>query len=382
MTIFLAAASSHSLFDSMKNVVNALTAPQYFLPLAMLVFVLMLALYKTWTKPAIALTLFILFCLFYFGSMGDANFRAIVAKPDNVPITIMVLTVMFFLWVSFRRAALNDTRVAAGLPLLEEDKDDKVLVWPDLVYTELICLIVATAGLTLWAILSKAPLEQPANPGYAPNPAKAPWYFLGLQEMLVYYDPWMAGVVYPGLIILGLCAMPFIDTNPKGNGYYTLRERPFAISTFLFGFLILWVVLIFFGTFLRGPNWNFFGPYQFWDPHRQDPLNNIDVSNVFWNFLMHRARPTGAEHPNWPLLFQALYREWLGFLLVLGYLIITPIALRATVFNRMYLQMGAIRYSLMVILLLFMALMPIKMVLRWLFNVKYFIYLPEFNSSF
>jgi len=97
---------------------------------------------------------------------------------------------------------------------------------------------------------------------------------------------------------------------------------------------------------------------------------------------MHRARPTGAEHPNWPLLFQALYREWLGFLLVLGYLIITPIALRATVFNRMYLQMGAIRYSLMVILLLFMALMPIKMVLRWLFNVKYFIYLPEFNSSF
>ena len=55
----------------------------------------------------------------------------------------------------------------------------------------------------IWAIVSKAPLEQPANPGYAPNPAKAPWYFLGLQEMLVYFDPWMAGVVYPGLIIVG-----------------------------------------------------------------------------------------------------------------------------------------------------------------------------------
>ena len=67
---------------------------------------------------------------------------------------------------------------------LEEDRDDKVLVWPDLVYTELLCLILATAGLMLWAIISKAPLEQPANPGYAPNPAKAPWYFLGLQEML------------------------------------------------------------------------------------------------------------------------------------------------------------------------------------------------------
>src|SRR5256885_945242 len=112
----------------------------------------------------------------------------------------------------------------------------------------------------------------------APNPAKAPWYFLGLQEMLVYFDPWMAGVVYPGLIIVGLAAIPFIDTNPKGNGYYTVRERPFAIVTFMFGFLILWVVLIFFGTFLRGPNWSFFGLYQAWDPHKPEALNNIDVS--------------------------------------------------------------------------------------------------------
>src|SRR5207247_1170676 len=153
------------------------------------------------------------------------------------------------IWLAFRRAAVNDSRASSGLPLSEEDKDDKVLVWPDLVYTELICLIIATAGLTVWAIVAKAPLEQPANPGYAPNPAKAPWYFLRLHEMLVYFAPWMAGVVERGLISAGLIAMPFIDTNPKGNGYYTIKERPFAISTFLFGFLILWVVLIFFGTF-------------------------------------------------------------------------------------------------------------------------------------
>ena len=91
-----------------------------------------------------------------------------------VPITMMVLSVMLCIWLGFRRAAINDSRVAAGLPLEEEDKDDKVLVWPDLVYTELICLVLATAALTVWAIVSKAPLEQPANPGYAPNPAKAP----------------------------------------------------------------------------------------------------------------------------------------------------------------------------------------------------------------
>ena len=365
-----------------KNTINYFTQPYFFISLACLVFALMFVLYKWWTKPPVALGLFILFCVFYFGSIADPDFRSIVAKPDNVPITIMVVSVMFCIWIAFRRAAINDTRVAAGMPLMEEDRDDKVLVWPDLVYTELICLILASAALIVWAIVSKAPLEQPANPGYAPNPAKAPWYFLGLQEMLVYFDPWMAGVVYPGLIILGLIAMPFIDVNPKGNGYYTVRERPFALTTFLFGFLILWVLLIFFGTFLRGPNWSFFGPYEFWDPHKSEALNNIDISHMAWNnWFIHRARPTSADFPNLPLLLVAAYREWLGILLVGGYLFILPVVLRFTVFKRMYENMGAIRYVIMVFLLLLMALMPIKMVLRWCFNLKYFIFLPEFSAN-
>jgi hypothetical protein len=370
MHLFLAAAAQSGIAEAYKSAVNWVCQPQYFLTLCTLVFIFMLVAYRLWTRPAIAGLLFVLFIVFYFGSLADENFRKIVVKPDNVPITIMVISVMICIWISFRRAALNDGRISAGLPLMEEDRDDKVLVWPDLVYTELICLVLATAALTVWAILAKAPLEQPANPSYAPNPAKAPWYFLGLQEMLVYFDPWMAGVVYPGLIILGLCCMPFIDVNPKGNGYYTLKERPFAIGTWLFGFLILWVVLIFLGTFLRGPNWEFFGPYEYWDLHKSSALNNIDVSNVWWNLILGRARPG-----NW------LIREWLGILLVLFYLFIIPVILRFTLFKRMYEHMGAIRYVIMIMLLLFMALMPLKMVLRWLFNLKYFIYLPEFSFN-
>jgi hypothetical protein len=374
--------SASSLVDGFKNAVNYLSRPEWFLTITTGLFVLMLVLYKWWTKPAVFAAIFGLFLLFYFGSLADPDFKLIVIKPDNVPITIMVITVLFFLWVGFRRAALNDSRISAGLPLLEEDKDDKVLTWPDLVYTELICLVVATAGLTVWGILSKAPLEQPANPGWAPNPAKAPWYFLGLQEMLVYFDPWMAGVVYPGVIITGLCLMPFIDTNPKGNGYYTLKERPFAIASWMFGFLILWVVLIFLGTFLRGPNWEFFGPYEYWDPHRATALNNVDVSNAFWELGLGRARPKPADFPGQPEILVILYREWLGIVLVAGYLFVLPVILRFTVFKRMYAQMGAVRYVLMVVHLLLMALMPIKMVLRWLFNLKYFIYLPEYNANF
>jgi hypothetical protein len=374
-------AATPGFWDSFQNFINWLTQPSYFITLATIVFVLMLVAYKFWTRPLVAAAIFGGFCLFYFGSMANHDYRATITKPDNVPITIMVLSVMVCIWVSFRRAALNDGRVSAGLPLLEEEKDDKVLVWPDLVYTELICLIAATAALTVWAIVAKAPLEQPATPAYAPNPAKAPWYFLGLQEMLVYFDPWMAGVVYPGLIIVGLMAIPYIDTNPKGNGYFTLSERPFAIATFLFGFLILWVVLIFFGTFLRGPNWSFFGLYQAWDPHKPEALNNVDVSNIWWNMIMHRSRPPQSEHPSWPMWMVAFYREWFGIVLVMAYMLITPAVLKATVFKRMYENMGGIRYSIMVILLLLMAMMPIKMVLRWLFNMKYFIYLPEFNAN-
>ena len=139
-------------------------------------------------------------------------------------------------------------------------------------------------------------------------------------------------------------------------------------------------LLIFFGTFLRGPNWSFFGPYQFWDLHKQEALNNQDISNIFWNRIMHTARPTRDNNPVGVLPFW-LVREWLGFILVAAYFLLVPVLLAYTVFRRMYENMGGIRYSIMVILLLFMAMMPIKMVLRWLFNMKYFIFLPEFNAN-
>jgi hypothetical protein len=131
--------------------------------------------------------------------------------------------------------------------------------------------------LTVWSIVLDAPLEEPANPSRTPNPSKAPWYFLGLQEMLVYFDPWIAGVVLPTIIIVGLMAIPYIDKNPKGNGYYTFQERKFAITTFLFGFLVLWLSLIVLGTFLRGPGWNFFAPWELWDPHKVVAMVNVDL---------------------------------------------------------------------------------------------------------
>src|SRR5574341_1169047 len=162
---------------------------------------------------------------------------------------------------------------------------DRLHVWPYLVRSEFICTIIVMVILTVWSITIDAPLEEPANPTQTPNPSKAPWYFLGLQEMLVYFDPWFAGVVLPSLIIVGLMVIPYIDINPKGNGYYTWSERKFAIFVFMFGFLVLWISLIAIGTFLRGPGWYFFAPWQHWDPHKVVALTNVDLPYLVCRWL-------------------------------------------------------------------------------------------------
>src|SRR5947207_1706194 len=176
---------------------------------------------RCFVQPQVAWAM-LTFTLFAAGwSFTDPNFRSIVAKEDNVPISMLIYSVGFFTWLALYRAVQNDARLKNGEPVLEKLDDEKVLVWPDLVYTELIAMIIATVVLVVWAVLLKAPLEQPATSAKAPNPSKAPWYFLGLQEMLVYFDPWMAGVVLPSLIIVGLMALPYIDFNREGNDYFT-----------------------------------------------------------------------------------------------------------------------------------------------------------------
>jgi hypothetical protein len=103
---------------------------------------------------------------------------------------------------------------------------------------------------------------------------------LGLQEMLVYFDPWHAGVVLPTFIIIGLMVIPYIDINPKGNGYYCWNDRKWELLTFILGFHILWVSLIVIGTFLRGPGWNWFWFWEKWDPHKVVALTNGPALSV------------------------------------------------------------------------------------------------------
>jgi len=355
------------VINLLKSVINFISAPQYLVSLMLIVVLAALYWRPLWSKKG-GVALFSLLALGIGVSYLDRNFAAVATLPDNVPIVAMIFLVGFFFWYAMHQAYENDRRVAAGLPTIEgQDSATKVFSWPDLVYVELICLVVVMAVMIVWSIFLKAPLEEPANPTDSPNPAKAPWYFLGLQEMLVYYDPWLAGVVLPSLIIVGLMAIPYIDTNPKGNGYFTFRERKWEITLFLLGFIVLWCTLIALGTFLRGPNWNFFGPYEFWDVNKLVPLNNINLSEIIWIKMLKRSLPNF-----W------LVREIFGLVIVGLYVAALPLLLSKTLLRRFYEKMGTPRYLIGVSLVLIMISLPIKMYLRWIFNLKYVVNIPEF----
>lgn len=368
---------------SVREAINQHTGPVIY-SVGTLAMLTVLYLLRRWfVKPAVAWTIWNLMLLFLGLSMPDPNFFAIVAKPDNVPIVALVFLLAFFTWVGAHQAVENDRRSAEGLPPREKEDDEKVLVWPDLVYIEMICMVALVALLIFWAIFLQAPLEEPASAVKTPNPSKAPWYFLGLQEMLVYYDPWMAGVVLPSVIVVGLMAIPYIDFNKRGNGYYTIKERRFAYIIFQLGFLELWITLIVLGTLLRGPNWNFFGPYEFWDIHKVEALNNVNLSEYFWQWWLGMSLPKAAPGSPWYTeLGYIVLREAPGILAVVGYFVLLPPLLAMTVLRGFYKRMGLVRYMVLAMLLLLMAALPIKMVLRWSFNLKYLIGIPEYFLNF
>lgn len=291
------------------------------------------------------------------------NLWELISKPDNIPIVGLLILVILYTWWSFKKALKNDRQ---GF-LDEERMSDKIQVWPNLVRVEFLAALFVMIILVFWSFLIDAPLEEPANPTLTPNPSKAPWYFLGLQEMLVYFDPWIAGVVMPSIIIVGLMAIPYIDVNEKGNGYYTYKERKFSILTFCFGFIVLWVALIVLGTFWRGPGWYFFFPWQEWDTHRVVALTNIDLSEIF---SIHTRRADGSLNPA-AIAF--------GAAIILVFYSIIPLYWMKFKNTDILKKLGPVRYNVTAFLFLTMVALPVKMILRIGFNIKYILVTPWFN---
>jgi quinol-cytochrome oxidoreductase complex cytochrome b subunit len=345
----------------------------------------------------------------------------------------------------------------------------KVDVWPHLVSREFLAAALSTVILFVWSIVMNAPLEAEANLNVTPNPSKAPWYFLGLQELLVYFDPWIAGVVLPTLIIIGLMAIPYVDTNPKGIGYWPKmmwkrsgpipmwvpEERPFAVSVFMLG-IVMWFVLIFIGTYCRGPNWEWYWPWEEWSHRRLTKLTLKNIPNLWGAVLMGAYFLLGSPIPkavkqklsamlgpkgpalasaalhlglgmvmaaalfvpiliapdaDYPLrsryttLFEALGRSAnapvvsamyglvqqlgpsAGYGAIAGFIAAVAAALGwagmqfGKFKDRLFEDLGPIKYSVVIGLYLMMMGVLAKIVLRLLFGIKYLFSLPMFNFN-
>ena len=146
---------------------------------------------------------------------------------------------------------------AGSIQQTRAEAQDKVHTWPHLLVGEFVATLALMAVITVFSALVRAPLLENANFNQTPNPSKAPWYFLGLQELLTIWHPMVAGVTIPGMGLFVLMLAPYIDKSPATKP----NERKFAISIFTF-FLMFWAVLVIIGCFFRGPGFNFTYPWE------------------------------------------------------------------------------------------------------------------------
>jgi hypothetical protein len=186
----------------------------------------------------------VLLALFVYSVQDWHQIWKIVSAPDNIPIVAMLFLVPFFTWLGIKQAKANDNLIVD----LEGNKDlakthhrkvepwrpgwaKELHVWPYLVRIEFLAAVIVTVVLYAWSILLNAPLEEPANPNLTMNPSKAPWYFLGLQEMLHYFPPVVAGVLVPGLVVMALIVIPYFKVNIEADGLF-LKDRQKRLRIF------------------------------------------------------------------------------------------------------------------------------------------------------
>ena len=235
--------------------------------------------------------------------------------------------------------------------LTVKEQDYTVKHLRDSVGIEFIAGLIFTFIIMVWSLFMNAPLKELANPSDTPIDERAPWYFIGLQELLIYFDPWLAGVIIPSILLVGLIVLPFIDPNKEtGIGRYTLRDRPVAVPAFCFGFA-MWYVLIIIGQFFRGPARMFYWPWEDKSVLKVLPVTELVNFHIAGGFAF--------------------------FILYFGACLVVP----QFIFKNFYKTLGVVRYYIFMTLSATMLLVPIKIFLRYVFDVKYILTFQIFGTT-
>ncbi|MEE8484492.1 MAG: hypothetical protein V3S46_07820 [Nitrospinota bacterium] len=258
----------------------------------------------------------------------------------------------------------------SGYMLSNKPSYPRVSSWPSFIW--IIFLMSFFITILLWGVsfLAYAPLEEAAEWAKTPNPAKAPWYFIGLQELLVYFDPWIAGVMLPTQILVGLILIPYVDITPLEQGHYNFNKRRFAVAFFTFG-IIFWFLLIVVGQFLRGPSWQIY-----W------PIIDYDIGGNTWVREGVPFKEAGSELKSLPLgvgLGLLIGFAVFGMILPLVAPRIFPKAKLSKMVKEYVSELGYIKYVVVQSHVLMMLGTVGKIFLRLAFGVKYIIETPWFK---
>lgn len=240
-------------------------------------------------------------------------------------------------------------RVASDLELKNyQGIIEEVPTWPHLVAREFLAMLVVVFIARLWATLQSAPLDVIANAARTPNPLKAPWFIVGFQELALYFDPWLAELLFPALLLFGLLALPYIDPSPRGVGIYGFSHRRVAISLFLMGYL-LWLALTITGVFFRGPYWQLVAPWS--------GAILLDTEDI-----------VGGWSLPWPAGLAFLLVWYVG-----GFRVPRQWA------PQVYMEQHKSSYALLMVIVMTILLIPLKVILRLLTGLQYFLVTPWFN---
>jgi hypothetical protein len=258
----------------------------------------------------------------------------------------------------------------SGYMLMNKPGYPRVPSWPNLVWIILLMMLLLTVFFWCVSFLAYAPLEEMSEWAKTPNPAKAPWYFIGLQELLVYFDPWIAGVMLPNQILIGLILIPYVDVTPNEQGTYDFSRRKFAVGFFTFG-MIFWFLLIMTGQLLRGPSWQ-----VYW------PIIDYDLGSAHWVREGVALKEAGSKLKSLPL---SVGLASIGIFAVVGMtlpVLVAKFMPKTSIVKKLeeYLKMlGPIKYFVVQSHVLMMLGVVIKVVLRLAFDVKYIIETPWFK---